>query len=221
MVASFTGLLDNKYGEQFDETARGYMTHVIDGAKRMQALLNGLLDFSRVGTRGGDIVPDNAASIVNEAIDNLTVLIAENGAEVSVGDLPEIDADHGQMVRVFQNLIANAIKFRREEASPRIKISAERVEGFWEFSIEDNGIGIDPQYFDRIFAIFQRLHKRGEYPGEGIGLAVTKRIVERHGGKIWVESRPDEGAVFHLTVPAASYAVAPKRKEGDLVNAAH
>ncbi|GEM_PF-2444797 len=204
MVASFTGLLSEKYGGQLDEQAQGYIAHAVDGAKRMQMLINGLLDYSRVGTRGKEFTSEDCNAIVAEAIENLDVLIDENKAAVSVERLPTISADSEQMVRVFQNLIANAIKFHREGVTPEVSVSAERDKQLWRISVADNGIGIDPEYADRIFNIFQRLHRRGEYPGEGIGLAVVKRIVERHGGKIWMESVPGQGTTFHFTVQPAT-----------------
>jgi light-regulated signal transduction histidine kinase (bacteriophytochrome) len=170
----------------------------------MQKLIQDLLSFSRVGTKGAPLVRVRAGDVVGRALKNLEVAIQESGTEVVVAEpLPEVMADGGQLEQLFQNLAGNALKFRAPERKPRIQIRAERVnEREWRFDLEDNGIGIEPQYFERIFVLFQRLHTRAEYEGTGIGLAVCKKIVERHGGRIWVTSRPGEGSTFSFILRA-------------------
>jgi len=200
MVASYTQLLAERYEGQLDEKAKKYIAYVVEGAVRMQRLVNDLLAYSRVGTRGNPIEPTDAGRVLGQAIGDLATAIEESRAIVTNEDLPMVRADASQLVQVFQNLLANAIKFRGEDF-PRVHVSARDEGCEWVFSVRDNGIGIDRQYAERIFVIFQRLHTRQEYPGTGIGLAVCKRIVERHGGKIWVESEPGKGSTFSFTVP--------------------
>ena len=200
MVASYTQLLAERYEGQLDEKAKKYIAYVVDGAIRLQRLVNDLLTYSRVGTRGNPIETTDAHALLGEAIRNLATTIEESKAIVTNEDLPMVRADAPQLGQVFQNLLANAIKFRGEDF-PRVHVSARDEGCEWVFSVRDNGIGIDRQYAERIFVIFQRLHTRQEYPGTGIGLAVCKRIVERHGGKIWVESEPGKGSTFSFTVP--------------------
>jgi len=200
MVASYTQLLGERYEGQLDEKAKKYIAYAVDGAIRMQRLVNDLLTYSRVSTRGNPIEPTDSHSILGEAIRNLATTIEESKAIVTNEELPMVRADASQLVQLFQNLLANAIKFRGEDF-PRVHVSAQDEGCEWVFSVRDNGIGIDRQYADRIFVIFQRLHTRQEYPGTGIGLAVCKRIVERHGGKIWFESEPGKGSTFFFTVP--------------------
>ena len=200
MVASYTQLLAERYEGQLDEKAKKYIAYAVDGAIRMQRLVNDLLAYSRIGTRGNPIEPTDSHSILGEAIRNLAAAIEESKAIVTNEELPMVRADASQLVQVFQNLLANAIKFRGENF-PRVHVSVRDEGREWVFSVRDNGIGIDRQYAERIFLIFQRLHTRQEYPGTGIGLAVCKRIVERHGGKIWFESEPGKGSTFFFTVP--------------------
>jgi PAS domain S-box-containing protein len=200
MVSSYTQLLAQRYEGQLDDTARKYIHYAVDGAIRMQTLINDLLAYSRVGTRSQPLAPTDSHSALGEAIRNLVVMIEENHAIVTNDDLPTVRADASQLVLVFQNLLANAIKFRREDL-PRVHVSAQDHGREWVFSVQDNGIGIAPQHAKRVFVIFQRLHTREEYPGTGIGLAVCQRIVERHGGKIWFESEPGKGATFFFTLP--------------------
>jgi light-regulated signal transduction histidine kinase (bacteriophytochrome) len=200
MVASYTQLLAERYEGQLDEKAKKYIAYVVDGAIRLQRLVNDLLAYSRVGTRGNPIETTDAHALLGEAIRNLATTIEESKAIVTNEDLPMVRADAPQLGQVFQNLLANAIKFRGEDF-PRVHVSARDEGREWVFSVRDNGIGIDRQYAERIFVIFQRLHTRQEYPGTGIGLAVCKRIVERHGGKIWFESEPGKGSTFFFTVP--------------------
>ena len=201
MVASYTQLLAKRYGEKLDADAGEFISYAVDGAQRMQALINDLLAYSRVGTRGKPFAPSDCNQVLKLAQLNLKVSIEESDATLSARPLPTVLADSGQLVQLFQNLIANAIKFRREDVPPVIRISAERAAGGWQFAVRDNGIGIDPQHWERIFVIFQRLHTRDKYSGTGIGLAVCRKIVERHGGRLWVESTPGEGSSFLFTLP--------------------
>jgi PAS domain S-box-containing protein len=199
-VGGFMGLLKNQYYDKLDDQAREYIDFSVDGAERMQGLIEGLLTFSRVGTRGGEFASVNLADALDGARANLKTLIEESNAVVTSDALPIVTADLSQMTQLLQNLVANAVKFHGPH-SPEIHVGAQRKERAWEIYVRDNGIGIDPQYFDRIFLIFQRLHTRTQYKGTGIGLAVCKKIVERHGGKIRVESVPGQGATFYFTIP--------------------
>lgn len=200
MVASYTQLLARRYRSRLDEDADAFIGFAVDGAQRMQLLINDLLAYSRVSTRGEPPEPTDCNDVVDAVSVDLTTAIAESGAEVTRSDLPIVMADRSQLRQLFQNLISNAIKFRGERA-PRVHVTAEPDGDEWRFAISDNGIGLDPQYAERIFALFQRLHTRDEYEGTGIGLAICKKIVERHGGRIWVESRPGEGTTFFFTLP--------------------
>ncbi len=199
-VSGFVTLLQQRYQSKLDEKADSYISSAVEGASRMQALINGLLEYSRVGTKGNVPAPANADDALKEALANLQALIQESGAVITSDPLPKVRADAIQLAHVFQNLIANAIKFRSEE-TPQIHVGSRRQDGSRLFWVRDNGIGIDPQYNERIFMIFQRLHTRSKYPGTGIGLAICKRIVERHGGNIWVESQPGKGSTFYFTLP--------------------
>jgi PAS domain S-box-containing protein len=201
MVASFTRLLAQRYEGKLDTTADEYIRFAADGAKRMQTLIEDLLDFSRVGTRQNATRLCSSKSIVENAIKNLMAAVQESGAKIEMGELPEIFVDESQLKSVFQNLIGNAIKFRSPNSLCVIRVSARQKGQHWIFSVEDNGIGIERKHFDRIFQVFQRLHQREDYPGNGIGLAICKKIVERHGGKIWLESRPGHGTTFSFTIP--------------------
>ena len=200
MVASYTQLLEKRYKGSLDADAEEFIAYAVDGARRMQNMIQSLLSYSRVGTRGKPFEPTECESVFEQALANLKLTIDESGAGVTHDPLPRVTADETQLIQLFQNLLANAIKFRGEE-QPRIHVSAKEDSNECLFSVSDNGIGIDPEYFDRIFVIFQRLHGREEYPGTGIGLSVCKRIVERHGGRIWVESQPGEGSTFHFAIP--------------------
>lgn len=200
MVASYCQLLQRRYQDQLDEDANEFIGFAVDGANRMQRLINDLLAYSRVGTQGKPLEPTDCAEIVQQALMNLRVAIDESDARVTTDQLPTLPADATQLVQLFQNLIGNALKFRAEIA-PEVHVGVRQVDGNWQFSVRDNGIGIDPQYAERIFMIFQRLHGAGEYAGTGIGLAVCKKIVERHGGQIWMESEPGQGTTFHFTLP--------------------
>jgi PAS domain S-box-containing protein len=202
MVASYTQLLSRRYKDKLGPDADEFIHYAVDGAQRMQTLINDLLAYSRVGTRGKPFEPVDLNQVVEIVKANLKVAIEESGAQLVVpASLPMVSGDRSQLVQLFQNLIGNAIKFHGE-AAPRVEISAERDEpaGMWRFAVRDNGIGIDPEHHDRIFVIFQRLHTREHYQGTGIGLAVCRKIVERHGGKIGVESADGKGSIFHFTI---------------------
>jgi len=200
MISSYLQLLQRRYEGNLDEKADKYIHFAVDGAFRMQNLINDLLEFSRVTTRGREPEHMDSEFILNQVLSNLEIYIKENKATVSHDTLPEVVADSTQLVQVFQNLIINGIKFHSKEA-PQICISAEKKASEWIFSVQDNGIGIDPQYSEKIFEVFKRLHNKEAYPGTGIGLAVCKKIVERHGGRIWVESELGKGATFYFTLP--------------------
>jgi len=202
MVASFTQLLAKRYNGRLDEKADEYIHYAVDGAKRMQGLINDLLAYSRINSKDLEVRPMECEAVVQASRENLKAAIAESGAVVEWGPLPVLVADPVQLGQLFQNLIGNAIKFRGQ-APPLVHIAAADNGAHWLFSVRDNGIGIDPRHADRIFQIFQRLHGRAEYPGTGIGLAVCKKVVERHGGRIWVESQPGKGSDFRFTLPKA------------------
>jgi len=200
MVASYVQLIERRYKDRLDADAHEFIDFAVDGAKRMQALINALLEYSRVGTHGKDFAATDCNVVFQNALKSLQVAIDEKHAEVTADDLPTVQADEVQLGQLFQNLIENALKFQSGE-TPRVHVSAQRENGSWQFAVQDNGIGLDEKDADRIFTIFQRLHGREEYPGTGIGLAVCKKIVERHGGCIWVESAPGTGSTFHFTLP--------------------
>ena len=201
-LSSFSQLLARRYKGKLDTDADEFISFIVEGATRMQTLINDLLAFSRVGTRGNPFASVACEEVLQAAKENLDVTIAESRAVITHDPLPTLAADQTQLTQLFQNLFANAIKFRRPEKAPRIHVSAARQDGAWRFSVRDNGIGIDPQFFERIFVIFQRLHGREEYPGTGIGLAICKKIAERHGGRMWVESEPGTGSTFYFTIPS-------------------
>lgn len=200
-VARYVQMLERRYADDLDERARGYIERAVAGSKRMEALIRSLLDYSRVGSRGGEFLPTDAKALVEDVVEDLAPTLAETGGEVACNGLPVVNADETQLRQVFQNLIGNGVKFRGE-APPRVEVSAERQNGEWVFSVRDNGIGIDPEYHDQVFVIFQRLHGTGQYPGTGIGLALCKRMIERHHGRMWVESTPGGGSTFYFSLPA-------------------
>ena len=202
MVASYTRLLAKRYQGKLDTDADDFINYAVDGAERMRALLNDLLEYSRVGTRGKPFELIWCEDVLEKTLANLKVAIEDSRALVTHDYLPMLFADEGQLVQLFQNLIGNAIKFCNQK-KPHIHVSAEKKDWVWAFSVRDNGIGIDPQHAQRIFEMFKRLHTREEYPGTGMGLAICKKIVERHGGHIWVQSQPGEGATFYFTIPAS------------------
>ena len=201
-IASFCNLLESRYADQLDERGSVYLHYVVDGALRMQALVNDLLLYSRVTTRGKEFAPTNMDDVLEEALANLDVAVAECNARVTHDPLPTVNGDAAQLARLLQNLVGNAIKYRGD-APPRVHVAASIESEEWVFAVRDNGIGIAPEYAERIFVIFQRLHTREEYGGTGIGLSVCKKIVERHGGRIWVESQEGRGATFRFTLPKA------------------
>lgn len=202
MVTSFVQLIEQKYQDKLDADGTQYIRFVVDGARRMDGLINDLLEYARVGTHAKEFTAVDCNAAVQVALKNLDVAIRENHAAITVaGLLPTVEGDDVQLTQLFQNLIANGIKFRRADEPPRIEIAAVRDRNEWVFSVRDNGIGIEPKFFERIFVIFQRLHARDEYSGTGIGLAVCKKIVERHGGRIWVESEPGQGSTFYFILP--------------------
>jgi len=200
-VASFTQLLQKRYGGQLDERADQYIDFAVDGAKRMQRLIQDLLGFSRVGRVGGEVVDVDLAAALERAQDQLSERIEEAGAVVTHDDLPVVRAEEPLIVQLFQNLVGNAVKFRHPDRAPRVHVSARRVEGAWEIEARDNGIGIDPQYVERVFVIFQRLHAKDVYEGTGIGLALCKKIVEFHGGRIWIPQTDGDGTTVRWTLP--------------------
>jgi signal transduction histidine kinase len=200
MVTSYLQLLQRRYEGKLDANADDFIDFAVNGASRMRELIQGLLTYSRVGTHSRALEPIDCQAILGVVLDSLQVAIAESDASVTSDSLPTVMADGTQLSQLFQNLIANAIKFRGDRR-PEIHVGVEDRDTEWLFSVRDNGIGIEPAYGERIFAIFQRLHSRHEYPGTGIGLAVCKRIVERHGGRIWVESEPEKGSTFCFTLP--------------------
>jgi two-component system sensor histidine kinase/response regulator len=200
MVASYLQLVAQRYKGQLDADADEFIGYAVDGAKRMQALINDLLAYSRVGTKARPFERTDSAKVVDTALANLRIAIQDSGAQITRGLLPVVAGDPMQLLQLFQNLIGNALKFKREDPV-RIHIAAEPDGDNWRFSVSDNGIGIAAEYFERIFVLFQRLHGRADYPGTGIGLAICKKIVERHGGSITVESQVGVGSTFRFTLP--------------------
>jgi len=200
MVASYTQLLAKRYKDKLDNDAKDFINFAVDGANRMQGLINALLSYSRVGTSGKAFESTDSHSALGQALANLSTMIEENHAIVANDDLPTIMADKTQLVQLFQNLTSNAIKFHGKE-QPSVHISAEDKDDRWLFSVRDNGIGFDPEYKDHIFTFFQRLNPRDKYPGTGIGLAICKKIVERHNGRIWADSEAGKGSTFYFTIP--------------------
>jgi len=205
MVSSYTQLLARRYQGKLDRDADDFIGFAVDGAARMSRLINDLLDYSRVGSRKGEFRPTSAGAAFDTAMANVRASIEESSAVVRHSPLPAVDADPVQLTQIFQNLLGNAIKFRNG-ARPEIMVACEETPEEWRFAVRDNGIGIDPKHADRIFQVFQRLHSNRQYPGTGIGLAICKKIAERHGGRIWVVSQPGQGATFHFTIR--------KKKEG-------
>ncbi|MGA8808103.1 MAG: ATP-binding protein, partial [Thermoanaerobaculia bacterium] len=205
MVASYTQLLSRRYKGKLDSDADEFIAFAVDGANRMQGLIQDLLAYSRVGTQGRELRETSSEAALNQALSNLGRAIEESSAVVAHGELPDVLADDVQLVQLFQNLVGNAIKYQNPGV-PRIDVSAAMRGGKWTFSVKDNGLGIEPKYFDRIFGMFQRLHKREEFSGTGIGLAICKKIVERHGGTISVESQPGEGSTFRFALTPATSA---------------
>jgi PAS domain S-box-containing protein len=201
MVASYTQLLSKRYKGKLDADADEFISFAVDGATRMQRLIQDLLEYSRVGTKGKELVDTSSEESLGQALINLSGAIEESGAQVTHDPLPNVLADETQLIQLFQNLIGNGIKYQKPGEIPRVHISAvKRDAAKWTFSVKDNGLGIDSQYFEKIFGMFQRLHKREEFAGTGIGLAICKKIAERHGGAISVESLVGTGSTFHFVL---------------------
>jgi PAS domain S-box-containing protein len=201
MIGSYTQLLERRYGDRLDSDAREFMAFIVDGATRMKQLIEDLLAYSRVGTRGKELRTVSAQAALDRALVNLRAAIESSGAEITRDALPEVSGDDTQLTQLFQNLIGNAIKFRKKDEPLHVRVGVADAGDEWRFSVRDNGIGIERQYFERIFMVFQRLHTRDEYPGTGIGLAICKKVVDRHRGRIWVESAPGKGSTFIFTLP--------------------
>jgi len=201
MITSFLTILEKRYAGELDQNAREYIDFAVDGAERMKDMIQGVLKFSRVTTRGEALTPISCQQACQRALDSLRPVIEEKGAKIVLHDLPNVKGDLIQISQVFQNLISNGLKFNQADL-PEVSISAERNGSFWRLTVEDNGIGIAERDQERIFTILQRLHTREEFEGTGVGLSICKRIVERHGGSIWVESRAGKGSRFNFTLPA-------------------
>jgi PAS domain S-box-containing protein len=199
-IKSYTELLERRYKDQLDEKADKYINYIVDGVARMQMLVTDLLAYSRTGRSELRLEPTNLNEVLKQVVGDLEVAIRDGNAMVTYDTLPTLVVDASQMAQLFQNLIGNAIKFHGQD-TPRVHVGVEKVDSGWVFGVRDNGIGIEPEYAERIFLIFQRLHTRSEYPGSGIGLAICKRVVERHGGRIWVESEPGKGTTFYFVIP--------------------
>ena len=206
VIAGYVQLFEERYGEQLDQDARDFIGFAVDATHRMRTLINDLLEYSRVESHGNPFEPTDCNRALAEAMADLELSITETGAAITADPLPEVVGDPVQIAHLLENLIANAIKFRRDDLAPRIHVSCKRSEDTWQISVADNGIGIRTRYQDRIFGMFKRAHKRSKYPGTGIGLALCTRIVERHGGRIWVESEIGEGSTFRFTIPTSEEA---------------
>ena len=199
-ISGFVKLIEKRYKGKLDEKADEFIDYTVDGVKRMQILIKDLLEYSQLGTKGKKFTQTNCSVTLEEAIHSLRSVIEESGVELTYDLLPTVTGDASQLSRLFQNLIGNAIKFRSDKPL-KIHISADHKGDEWVFSVKDNGIGIDPKFAERIFVIFRRLHTKEEYEGTGIGLAICKKIVEYHGGRIWVESEPGKGSTFYFAIP--------------------
>ena len=201
MVNSYLSLLQRRYGDKLDKDAQEFIGFARDGGVRMDRLILDLLEYSRVGRRSKPMAPTHVGDVIATACHNLEVAIKERGTILHVpDDLPTVPADSNELTRLLQNLIGNAIKYRVPETVPEITIDSADEPGHWRFSVRDNGLGIAPEHFERVFMVFQRLHGRDEYEGTGIGLAICRKIVEHHGGRIWLTSEPDKGSTFHFTL---------------------
>jgi light-regulated signal transduction histidine kinase (bacteriophytochrome) len=216
MVTSFTNLLEEELRKGLSNDARRYMRFVSDGAGRMRTMIEDLLDYSRVGRGDMEMEATDLTEAVATALENLAISIQESGVEVQIGELPPVSGVPSLLLRLFQNLIGNAIKFRGDR-KPVIQIGAEQDGETWKLFVRDNGIGIESQHLERVFQVFQRLHRRDEYEGSGIGLAVCRKIVERHGGQLWVESVKDEGSTFWLTFPVDESVLVGTAEEAMLI----
>jgi light-regulated signal transduction histidine kinase (bacteriophytochrome) len=217
MVQSFCGLLKDRYSDKLDEQANTYINFAVDGATRMQWLVDDLLEFARIGRSNERLESVSLDDVLRQALTNLEAAIVESGATIEFDRLPTIRGDAIRLTQVFQNLIGNAIKFRGA-SPPAIQVTACREGDAWRITVADNGIGIDPKHFHRLFVVFQRLHTKEEYPGTGIGLALCKRIVELHGGRIWLESQPGRGTSFHFRLLPADESSFNSGQEGEECN---
>ena len=206
-IASYAQLIERRYKGKLDNDADDFIEYMVDGAKRMKSMIQGLLDYSRVGTKGNEFKEFKSKDALDYALSNLESSIVENNAEITSGPIPVIFADEDQIARVFQNLIGNALKFHREGIKPEIHISAREKDKEYVFAVSDNGIGMEEQYSDHIFEVFKRLHSIDEYRGAGIGLAIVKRIIDRHEGRVWVESELGHGSKFYFTIPVRNKAL--------------
>ena len=202
MVTSYLTLLERRAGGRLEAKERSFLHFAVDGARRMQQMISDLLTYSRLGQRGGEPVPVDLNAVLAEALSNLEAARSERDARITHDPLPTLPVDRARFVQLFQNLVGNALKFTSPERPPAVHLGAVKGQGEWVFTVRDNGIGIAEQDFERVFGLFQRLHSREEYPGSGIGLSICQKIVERHGGRIWVESAPGQGTAFHFTLPA-------------------
>ena len=200
MVSSYLQLLERRYKDKLDSDAEDFINFAVDGAQRMHQLIADLVSYSRINTRGSEFEPTDLDQVLDRALASTNESVRESAAIITRDALPTLVADGGQMEQLFRHLIDNALKFQNGRI-PRVHIGAEHRASEWVFFVRDNGIGIDPELADRIFVVFQRLHGRGEYPGTGMGLAICRRIVERRGGRIWVESERGEGSTFYFTMP--------------------
>jgi signal transduction histidine kinase len=200
-IASYMSLLARRYEGQLDETGKRYVRYAVEGATRMQTLIDDLLSYSRAGTQAVEKQPISSEKVLERALQNLKASVEETSALVRHDNLPLIEADESKLTQVMQNLLGNAMKFRKPDVRPEITVSARKASGEWIFEIADNGIGFDPKYTDRIFQVFQRLHGSGEYAGNGIGLSISRRIIEHHGGQLWAESQPGVGSKFFFSLP--------------------
>jgi PAS domain S-box-containing protein len=200
MVGSYLQLLEQRYSDALDEDAREFIAYAVDGASRMKKLIQDLLAYSRVQRSKAEHAPVSMQTALERALDNLTMTIEESNAVITHDPLPTVHGNESQLAQVFQNLISNAIKFRGDQP-PRVHIAATDKADHWEIAVRDNGIGIEAEYLERIFVIFQRLHSREQYEGTGIGLAICRKIVQYHGGQIWAQSTPGEGTTFSFTIP--------------------
>lgn len=202
-ITMYMQLLERRYSDKLDGKAREFIGHAVASADHMHYLIRDLLSFARVTSRAQPFAPTCMKDVVRDALAGLETAITQAGADVNIHDMPLVFVDRTQIRQLWQNLISNAIKFRRGDATPRVDVRATRDGAEWEFAVVDNGIGIDPKYTDKVFEIFQRLHTSDEYAGTGIGLAMCKKIVERHGGRIWFQSELGAGSTFSFTLPAA------------------
>jgi light-regulated signal transduction histidine kinase (bacteriophytochrome) len=200
MVTLYSQLLEKRYKDSLDSDADDFIEYIVDNAKRMKYLIDDLLEYSRVTSQTREFENIDLEKVLENILSNLSILIVENNVEVNHDPLPTIFADKNQMMQVLENLITNAVKFRGEKP-PKIDISAKKGNKEWIFSVKDNGIGISPKHQEQIFEVFKRLHTREEYPGTGIGLSIAQKIIERHGGRIWLESEPGKGSTFYFTIP--------------------